>query len=389
MFKGGRVLRFLHTSDWHLGRIFYGQHLTDDQDYILQEMVRLVKDSKLDAVVIAGDVYDRAVPPIEAVELLDEVLAKFLLDCKVPVIMIAGNHDSAERLGFANRLLARQGLHVIGQVTNDIKPIVLADEFGPVYFLPLAYAEPAIVREKMLVDDVKDHEQAAKIMLQSLTAQVPPGARTVAVAHVFIAGASESDSERPLSVGGSSMVNCSLFENFNYTALGHLHNSQQAGKTNICYSGSLLKYSFSEAGQTKGLNIVDLGHDGTVEIERISLTPKRDMRCINGYFKDILYGPQAAESKDDYIFVTLKDSEAILEPLLQLRSVYPNVLHIERPQFTMSGELQKPCGDHRKMAEDILFASFFEQVTGNGLTSEQKQVFNTVLNEFYGETRRA
>ena len=233
-------MRFLHTADWHLGRIFYGQHLTNDQAYILKEMVKLAKDSQLDAIVIAGDIYDRAVPPIEAVELLDEVLAKFLLDLKIPVIMIAGNHDSAERLGFAHRLLARQGLYVIGQLTNDLQPIVLNDKFGPVYFLPLPYAEPALVREKLQADEVNDHQQAVEVMLNAVTSNIPQEARKVAVAHVFIAGAGESESERPLSVGGSSVVNYSLFEPFCYTALGHLHNSQQAGISTICYSGSLL-----------------------------------------------------------------------------------------------------------------------------------------------------
>lgn len=380
-------MRFLHTSDWHLGRIFHGVHLTNDQAYILDQFYDLVRDIRPDVIVIAGDIYDRAVPPTEAVNLLDDTLSRLLLDVKVPIVAIAGNHDSPERLGFGNRLLARQGLHLIGQLPGQIEPVIIHDSYGPVYFLPLTYAEPALVRERLTNPNATDHQLAMEAMLSNVMSKVPPKARTVAVAHAFIAGGEESESERPLSVGGSSMVSANLFAPFHYTALGHLHNSQQAGGDTIRYSGSLLKYSFAEAGQRKGINLVEIDQEGKTTVEVVSLTPRRDVRCIDGLFKDLMAGHHESDNLDDYIMVTLRDSSPILDVRGQLASVYPNLLHIEYPRLDTSGELRGPQADHRRLAEGELFSSFFDQMTGNGLTAEQAAEFGKVVDEIYRQNR--
>lgn len=380
-------MRFLHTSDWHLGRIFHGVHLTSDQAHILDQFFYLVRDTKPDAVVIAGDIYDRAVPPTEAVNLLDDTLSRLLLDLKVPVIAIAGNHDSPERLGFGNRLLSRQGLHVVGQLPGQLAPVVINDSHGPVYFLPLTYAEPALVRERFGNDSAIDHQTAIELMIKQALANVPAQVRTVAVAHAFIAGGEESESERPLSVGGSSMVSAKVFSPFNYTALGHLHNSQQAGGDNIRYSGSLLKYSFAEAGHRKGINLVELDEQGHAEVEVVSLSPRRDVRCIDGFFKDLLNGPQNTESPDDYIMVTLRDSSPILDARGQLQAVYPNVLHIDLPRLNTGGNLRGPQGDHRRLGETQLFSTFFEQMTGETLNNEQAAGLAQIIDEVYRQNR--
>ncbi|MEG6584294.1 exonuclease SbcCD subunit D [Dendrosporobacter sp. 1207_IL3150] len=378
-------MRFIHTSDWHLGRIFHGTHLTHDQSHVLEQFVELVKEAKPDAVVIAGDIYDRAVPPTEAVELLDDVLSKILLDYKTPIIMIAGNHDSPERLGFGNKLLAKQGLHVIGSL-QQLDAVVLHDKSGPVHFVPLTYAEPALVRDRMRIE-ASDHDQALQAMVSHTLAKISGDTRKVAIAHAFIAGGSESESERPLSVGGSCMVNSSIFKPFNYTALGHLHNSQQAGGANIRYSGSLLKYSFAESNQRKGINVVELNELGEVNIDMISLSPKRDVRCLDGYFKDLLQGPQSGASMDDYIMVTLRDTEPVLDARGQLEAIYPNILHIERPNLNAGGNLQGPSADHRRLTEKELFAAFFGQMTGQELSKEQEEHFITVVDELYRAQR--
>nr|WP_092074834.1 exonuclease SbcCD subunit D [Dendrosporobacter quercicolus]NSL48969.1 exonuclease SbcCD subunit D [Dendrosporobacter quercicolus DSM 1736]SDN16129.1 Exodeoxyribonuclease I subunit D [Dendrosporobacter quercicolus] len=381
-------MRFIHTSDWHLGRIFHGLHLTDDQAYILDQFVAFVGEAKPDAVVIAGDIYDRAVPPTEAVELLDDVLSKILLDYRTPVVMIAGNHDSPERLGFGNKLLARQGLHVVGALPGQLEPIVLNDKSGPVYFAPLTYAEPALVRERLDIA-VADHEQALKALIDHTLAKIPQRGRKVAIAHAFIAGGAESESERPLSVGGSSAVSAALFKPFHYTALGHLHQPQQAGADNIRYSGSLLKYSFAEAGQSKGIQLVELNEQGAASVEMVSLKPRRDVRCLEGYFNDILQGPPAGGPQDDYVMVTLQDLEPILDARGRLESIYPNILHIERPAVMSGGKLQKPSGDHRRLTEAELFGAFFSQMTGQELSAEQAGQFAGVVEEFYREQREA
>lgn len=380
-------MRFLHTSDWHLGRIFHGVHLTEDQSYALNQFVDLVRDTKPDAVIIAGDVYDRAVPPTEAVNLLDDILSRLILDYKVPVIAIAGNHDSPERLGFGNKLLARQGLHVVGPLPSQIEPIVVNDSYGPVYFLPLTYAEPALVRERLKSLAAVDHEQAMKAIINHTAAKVPDGARTVAIAHAFIAGSLESDSERPLSVGGSGMVSSGIFAPFNYTALGHLHNSQQAGGPNIRYSGSLLKYSFAEANQKKGINLVEIDKSGNTAVEAITLTPRRNVRCIDGFFKDILAIGCNEDSKDDYIMVTLRDTAPILDARGQIQAVYPNLLHIEYPRLNTGGSLRGPEADHRRLSEKELFSSFFTQMTDEQLTDEQIAEFAAVVDELYSQNR--
>ncbi len=380
-------MRFIHTSDWHLGRLFHGKHLTQDQSYVLEEFYQVVKDTKPNAILIAGDIYDRAVPPIEAVELLDDTLARLLLDQKIPVIMIAGNHDSAQRIGFGSKLLAGQGLYVTGQLTNPLKPVVLTDSFGDVYFMPFTYAEPSLVRSVYQRDEWLDFDGAMKFLVQQSLQKIPQGVRKVALAHAFIAGGQESESERPLSVGGSSNVSAGSFAAFDYTALGHLHNSQQAGGKEICYSGSLMKYSFDEANQTKGINIVDMDRSGQLEIERISLKPKYDVCKVSGYFADILQNREKYPIQDDYMMVSLKDRQAILDVHGQLEKIYPNLMQIERPYLNIGGELAKERLDYRTKTELQLFDDFFRQMTDLELSQEQKQTFATNLDELLLKAR--
>jgi len=382
-------MRFIHTSDWHLGRIFHGTHLTDDQAYILEDFIKLVSYSKPDAVLIAGDIYDRAAPPAEAVNLLDDVLSRILLDCKAPVVLIAGNHDSPERMGFGAKLLARQGLHIAGVLDKGIAPVEIRDADGPVYIYPLPYADPPVVREKFSAKDIRDHNEAAAFIINQLTSGIPSGVRSILVGHAFVAGGEVSESERPLSIEGSGYVDPEHYYAFHYAALGHLHRPQYAGRENIRYSGSLMKYSFSEAGQRKSVTLVEMDRLGKTAIEEVCLTPRRDVRCLEGLLNDILAGPRSGESRDDYIKITLTDSGAILDAMGKLRSVYPNVLHIERPFLTADMELRGPGGDHRGLSETDLFSSFFEQVTGTALSPEQLQVFKDTVENLYRQEREA
>ncbi len=380
-------MRFIHTSDWHLGRLFYGEYLTDEQAHILDQFVDLVRDVRPDAIVIAGDIYDRGVPPTGAVELLDEIISRILLDCHTPVIAIAGNHDSPERIGFGNKLLARQGLHVVGPLTGTYQPVTLDDEHGPVYFVPLTYAEPATVRLNLAAEEASDHTAAMACYIRHATQAVPAGARKVAVAHAFLTGGEPSESERPLSVGGSSMVNASLFSSFHYTALGHLHRPQAVGAPHIRYSGSLMKYSFAEAGHKKGVYMVEMDKAGAVRIETVELRPRRDVRCIKGMFQDLMKGPQNNENREDYILAELHDTLPVLDALGQLRSIYPNVLSIDPRYRASGGENGGTAVDHRKLTEKDLFAAFAEQMTGTALSAEQTAALDGVLEELIREGR--
>lgn len=376
-------MRFIHTSDWHLGRVFHGIHLTDDQAYVLDQFISFIRDAKPDAILIAGDIYDRSIPPNEAVQLLDEMLSRILIDYKVPVILIAGNHDSPQRLGFGHRLLYSQGLYIVSQLNDNLKPIAIPDKYGPVYFCPIPYAEPPVVREKLNMAEVHDHDRAMAVLTEYLTSRIPGSIRTVALGHAFVAGGEVSDSERPLSIGGVNTVSANYFRTFNYVALGHLHKAQSAGGEHIRYAGSLMKYSFSEANHKKSVTLVEMDALGKTKHETISLCPRRDMRRLEGFLSDILKDPGKGENREDYIMVTLKDSGAILDAIGKIREIYPNVLHIERPHLTAGSELRGPDRDHRRLGEAELFASFFEQVTGIQISSKQKKVFSETVKTVY------
>ena len=372
-------MRLIHTADWHLGRILHGVHLTEDQAHVLDQFVALVQDSQVDAVLIAGDVYDRAVPPPEAVALLDESLARLVRGFKVPVLIIAGNHDSPTRLAFASRLLEGQGLHVVGALPSTPRCIVMRDQHGPVYFYALPYAEPAVVRASLENPALHDHATAMQAMLAQVHAAHPNGARAVLTTHAFVLGGEESESERPLSVGGAGTVPAACFAGFHYVALGHLHRPQTVGEAPIHYAGSLLKYSFAEANHTKSVSLVDIDAHGRCTVERIPLAPRREVRCLTGTLAEILAGPQAGESRDDYLMVTLLDREPILDAMGKLRTVYPNVLHLIRPQLTSTGEGYSQRGDHRRLSDVDLFNAFFEQMTGEALNPAQAEAYTAVI----------
>jgi len=382
-------MRFIHTSDWHLGRIFYGEHLTADQSYVLHNFLDLVADVRPQAILIAGDIYDRSVPPVEAVELLDEILGRLTIDMRVPVIMIAGNHDSPERIGFGNRLLAKQGLHVIGPLASPQSTVVITDEFGPVHFVPITYAEPSVVRVTCGLEETVNHEQAMQFLVHQAVAAVPAGQRSVAIAHAYITGGEDSESERPLTVGGSGTISSGIFQPFQYTALGHLHKAQRAGADNIRYSGSLLKYSFSETGQHKGVCVIDMDRMGNTEVQFLPLKPRRDVRCIEGYMNDLLKVPTSFAGQDDYIMANLLDEQPVLDPMGRLRQIYPHILGASRQSITTATDLNGPAGDHRSLSEQELFHSFFEQVAGRSLSAQENSLFCRIVEDVFRESQEA
>jgi exonuclease SbcD len=361
--------------------------MTADQQYVLDRFLDVVRDEKPDAVLIAGDIYDRSVPPPEAVSLLDDILSTLIVGLKVPVIMIAGNHDSPERIGFGSKVLSQQGLHVFGSFVKDISPVILQDKFGPLHVYAIPYVEPAVARERLADESISTHNQAADVILQNIRRQHASGIRSLLITHAFVAGSAESESERPLSVGGSGSIDAASFAGFDYVALGHLHRPQSCGADNIQYSGSLMKYSFSEVDHTKSVNIVDMDANGAVTIKKVTLTPRRDLRCITGYLSDILAKASDDPGKDDYVMVSLQDDGAILDAMAKVRQAYPNVLHLERPFLNIAGELKKHDSDLRKLNDNDLFASFFSQVTSGALTEDQQKAYQVVVDKLRREER--
>lgn len=380
-------MRFLHTADWHLGRYFHNVSLLEDQWNALSQILEIAKDASVDAVVVAGDVYDRAVPPPDAVRMLDEIIAELVIGLKVPVIMIAGNHDSGDRLNFASRLLATTSCHIFGRLNGETAPVTIEDADGPVHFVGLPYAEPALVREHTGAEELHSHDLAMSHLTAAAAKKIPRGHRSVLVGHCFVAGGSGSESERPLSVGGAGNVSASCFAPFNYTALGHLHRPQRSAD-GVHYSGSLLKYSFSEIDHQKSVNIVELDARGKATTERIPIKPRRDLRLVEGTLKKILEGPAKGESPDDYLLVRLTDTHALLDPIGKLRAVYPNVLHLERPGLERAAMTTEKSARPGQGDKEIL-AAFFDEVTGETLSPDMEKAVLGVIDDVRRTQREA
>ncbi|MFK5926173.1 MAG: exonuclease SbcCD subunit D [Desulfuromusa sp.] len=375
-------MRILHTADWHLGRIFNKQYLTEDQHHILKQLENYLEQTPPDVLIIAGDIYDRSIPPEEAIILLDNFLSKVVLELKIPTILIGGNHDGQERMRFGSRLMENAGLYVVGNVSSPPVQICINDEQGPVYFYPIPYATPLSCRELFQDEEIKTHDDGIEKLVAAVKEMHPENARSVLIGHAFVAGGEESDSERLLGVGGATVVSPDLFAGFNYVALGHLHRPQQVGAEHIRYSGSLLKYSFSETEHQKGMTLVDLGADGFVSQSLVSFTPMRDVRKIEGYFDQLLDAGQICSS-DDYLQITLLDRGAILDPLPRLREFYPNVLEVRRKVLGDPEQRHSLKGhsDYKVRSVDELFADFYAQVTDEDLSKDQTQVFAKVVSE--------
>ncbi|CAL92816.1 exonuclease SbcCD subunit D [Azoarcus olearius] len=381
-------MRFLHTADWHLGRVYHGVSLLEDQAHVLRDFVRLAGETRPDAILIAGDVYDRSVPPADAVRLLDETLTELVVGLAIPVVLIAGNHDGPDRLAFGASLLGRAGLTVRGPVDASVAPVRLRDAHGEVAIYPLPYAEPALVRSAFGEEALADHHAALGAQLRAIRAAHAAGTRSVVVAHAFVLGGSESESERPLSVGGSGAVGAELFAGFDYVALGHLHRPQQAGGEHIHYSGSLLKYSFAEAGHAKSVNLVEMDAAGRCTVERVALAPRRDLRIVEGTLADIIAGAAADPGRDDYLLARLSDSGALLDAMGKLRTAYPNALAIERPLHAGDGP-GRAAADHRRIRIEDLFASFYAETAGRPLEAEAIATVQRIVGAIEQEARHA
>jgi exonuclease SbcD len=371
-------MKLLHTSDWHLGRQFHNQSLLADQARMLDQVIDYVATEQIDVVLIAGDVYDRSVPPAEAVKLLNQTLRRLCVDLAVPVIMISGNHDSAERLGFGAGMMQGAGLHILSDLAQVDTPVVIPHPDGDVAFYGIPYCQPEHVRS-VFDENTRTFDEAHTFLVERIKSAFQPGQRQVLLSHCFVGGAIESDSERPLSLGGADTVRWQPMRDFDYVALGHLHAPQYRGETHIRYSGSLMKYSFSEVTQKKSVTRVDLSADDSVELITLPLIPVRDLRILEGEFDQLIAAGKDDPRAGDYLLVRLTDTRAILDTLNQLRQVYPNVLHLEKPGLAPDRQAQLASREQLKRTELELFADFFEQTQGEPLDEAQYDAVKTVI----------
>lgn len=371
-------MRFMHTSDWHLGRLFHGVHLTDDQRFTLDALVCAAGEAEVDAVVISGDIYDRAVPPTEAVTLLNDILGKLTLELKIPVVMIAGNHDSPIRIDYMSGLVGRMGLHVVGPVGAEPTGVSLTAKDGTVTtFWLLAYTDPETARCELSNPDIHTHEAALAAQIALIRGRIDSAHNNVIVGHAFVTGAEESESERPLSVGGTGEVSSSVFDGFDYVALGHLHRPQKV-TPNVRYSGSLLKYSFSETEHAKSVALVELRKGADPVITTIELPIRRDLVSLRGTFDELTTDPKHLRHAQAYVEVRLVDATSILDPMERLRAVYPNILNLRR-EGEYVGEFEGPAASAKTRTPEELFGAFFEDVTGDQITDAQRAVLADVL----------
>lgn len=377
------MMKFIHTADWHLGKLVQGVYMTEDQRYVLKQLIEVIKAEKPDALVIAGDLYDRAVPPTDAVELLNEVLEEIVIDLGTPVLAIAGNHDSPDRLDFASRIMEAKGLHISGLNKKEHSPVVLKDAHGEVHFHLVPYADPSQVRYLLQDEEIRSHDDAMRALTARITARMNSDARHVFVGHAFVTPRGEkqantSDAERPLSVGGAEHVRAEYLAPFHYAALGHLHQAHYVSEDRIRYAGSPLKYSISEERHDKGFYVVEIDAEGNVLVDKRTLNSLRDMRRIEATMAELETHP----INEDYVFVTLLDDNPVLFPMEKVRAVYPNALHVERKLNRQAALDSGEPGTSRSQKDQVeLFASFYREVMGNVLGDEKKRLFRDVFED--------
>ena len=374
-------MKLLHCSDLHIGKRVNEFSMLADQRYILNSIHDLAVSQGVDGVLLAGDLYDKPIPPAEAVSLLDEFLTGLARE-SIPVFAISGNHDSPERLNFASRLMESQGIHLAAVYQGAESPVVLEDEHGPVYLYLLPYLKPALLRHAYPEAEVSTYEEAVAYAIHRW--RVDPAQRNVLVAHQFVLGGSTCESEE-LSVGGLDQISARVFADFDYVALGHLHGPQKIGRETVRYSGSPLKYSFSEAGHEKSVTVVELGEKGSVEVRAIPLTPMRDMREVRGSYEEVTARSfYDGTNTQDYLHIILTDEEDVPEAMGRLRAIYPNLMKLTydnkrtRTVQEVTGA-EKP--EERTPLE--LFRDLYELQNNQPMSGEQEEFLTQLMEKIW------
>lgn len=376
-------MRFFHLSDLHLGKRVNEFSMLEDQWDILQKIVVLAKEHKPDAALIAGDVYDKAMPAVEAVQLLDRFLV-WLNELGIAIFIVSGNHDNAERVAFGAELLKNSNVHIVRSYNGKINPVTLSDEHGDIHIWMLPYLKPSIVHRHFSDKDIVTYSDAISAALGG--AKLDTSARNVLIAHQFVTGAITSESEE-IFVGGSENVDGSLFDDFDYVALGHIHRPQQIGRETLRYSGTPLKYSFSEASHTKSVTVVDMGGKGEAAISELPLEPLREMREIRGTYNEIMNrSSYRGTNTEDYVHIVLTDEHDEPDAMAKLRNVYPNLMRLEYDnKRTQTAGLLETAVSAGKRTPSQLFGELFEMQNGQPMSDEQSKYVINLFDKIWGE----
>ena len=376
-------MKLIHLSDLHLGKRVNEFSMLEDQQYILTEILQIIDREKPDGVMIAGDVYDKSVPSAEAVALLDDFLVR-LAKRDLQVFLISGNHDSPESMAFGGRLMAQSGVHLAPVYDGKVSPITLTDNYGPVNLYLLPFLKPAHVRRCFPEREILTYTDALAAAIEAMG--VDPAQRNVLVTHQFVTGAARCDSEE-ISVGGTDNVDVSVFEPFDYVALGHIHGPQQVGRETVRYCGTPLKYSFSEAKHQKSVTVVELGEKGAVSVRTVPLTPMRDLAELRGTYEELTFRGfyQGTSYPRDYVHITLTDEEDIPDAVSKLRIIYPNLMKLDYDnKRTRAGIVLERAEDQQRSPLELL-EEFYEKQNGQPMGEEQRAFAKNLMERIWEE----
>ncbi len=378
-------MKFIHLSDLHLGKRVNEYSMLEDQEYILKEIISIIDKERPDAVIIAGDVYDKPVPSGEAVMLFDGFLNQ-LADRKIHTFIISGNHDSPERMSFGAHLILESGIHISGAYDGKVKPVALDDEYGTVNVYMLPFIKPANVR-RFIDGEISSYTDALGAVISGL--DIDKYERNLLITHQFVTGASRTDSE-DITVGGTDNVDASVFDDFDYVALGHIHRPQNCTSERIRYCGSPLKYSFSEANDKKGVTVVELLDKGNLSLRVVPLVPMRDMVELRGEYQDLMKKSfyENTSYREDYTHITLTDEEDIMDAIGRLRTVYHNLMKLDydNARTRSSAVIEKIDEVERKSPID-LFSDFYELQNNKPMSEEQSHFMKNLIERVWEDER--
>lgn len=385
-------MKILHLADLHIGKIVLEQSMLEDQKYMLNQIIEKIKEEKIEVVLISGDVYDRGVPPADAVEVLDDFLKVLIKDLKLKVCMIAGNHDSKERLNFGSKIFANDGLYICADYNGSLEKIEMEDEFGNLNIYMLPYIKPVEIRQYFEEKEITSYHDAVKQVIEK--EDINTNERNIILSHQFVTAGNEepekSDSET-MFLGGTENVDVSCYKDFDYVALGHIHGPQRIGRDTARYAGTMLKYSFSEVNQKKSLTILDFKEKNDLKIELIPLKPLRDMRVIKGPIEELLKEENyMTTNREDYIKAVITNEEPVYDAIGKIKKIYPNTLRLEIENSKMMNgtEVNMTNLDRIKKKDEVeLFNEFFKFQHNQDLNEIQLEIMKEVANEVKKEEK--
>lgn len=370
-------MKLIHLSDLHIGKRVNEVSMLEEQAYILSAILGIIDDEKPDAVLIAGDVYDKSVPPAEAVTLFDGFLSS-LAQREVPVLIISGNHDSPERLSFGSRLMEGAGIYLAPVYNGEVKPVMLCDEFGPVYFWLLPFIRPIHVRRFFPDAAIESYTDACRVAVEQLG--IEKTARNVLLTHQFVTGAATCESEE-INVGGSDNVDAAVFDDFDYVALGHIHGPQNIGSNRIRYCGTPLKYSFSEAGHYKSVTLVELGEKGALKVYTLPLTPRHDLRELRGSFDELMEREHDG-AQEDYLHIILTDEDDIPEAVGRLRLLYPNLMKLSYDNTRTRSDQEVGTAEDIELKSPLeLFDELYQRQNNQTMSEVQRSFMQKMIED--------